>query len=106
MGGSNPDLVDGVAAELYCRATWGGARHAISRDSKQPIVPEGFLQADAYAGYYGAFESGQAREAACHAHRTRVRDLGASFGLGLGKASRSNGACRSSRSRPGMQAQR
>jgi len=46
MGGSNPDLVDGVAAELYCRTTWGDARHAISRDSKQPIVPEGFLQAD------------------------------------------------------------
>lgn len=42
-----------------------------------------------------------------HAMRAaRVRDLGTSIGLGLGKASRSNGACRSSRSRRGMQAQR
>jgi maleylacetate reductase len=33
-----------------------------------------------------AFERGQVREAACYAHRTRVRDLGASLGPGVGKS--------------------
>ena len=32
---------------------------------------KGILQADAYAGYHAAYENGQIREAACHAHARR-----------------------------------
>ncbi len=41
MGPGNSDHVDGVAAKLNCRTTWGDARHAISRTQRNP----GFLKA-------------------------------------------------------------